>query len=227
MTEESSAIVGQLAKIIRERQTWKVLGDINAPIQFPRETIEDCNEKVKGAIANAGWAPFHYDRSVGGVAEPWRVHFLGVETCRRLACEFPNWFTDQKPSNKLPAMLSACGAVVLVNWLPQFRGVTSATERELPPEKKRQVDDEHLCATAAFIQNLLLLLTAEGLGTYWSSGGQLGSAKMFGELGISEQERLAGAIFIEYQQRSGRVVERLEGKNRSRRSVMKYWLKEH
>ncbi len=154
----------QIAKTIRERQTWKVLGDINEPIAFPESTIENCNAMVKRAIGHAGWAPFHYDRGVDGVAEPWRVHFLGVETCRHLAREFPNWVDDLKPSNKLPAMLSACGAVVLVTWLPQFRGEALSTDGELPPAKKCQVDDEHLCATAAMIQNLLLLLTADGSG---------------------------------------------------------------
>jgi nitroreductase len=226
MTEESKKAVCDLAKIMRERQTCKVLGDPLEPVKFSQQTLDDCNAIVKEAIANAGWAPFHYDRGVDGIAEPWRAHFLGEKSCRHIAREFSNWFVDVKPTNKLPAMLSACGSLVLVTWLPQFRGDAKANGEELPPEKRAQVDDEHLSATAAMIQNLLLLLTAGGLGTYWSSGGQLGSQTAFDQLGISLQERLAGAIFVEYPNGSGPVVERVAGKNRSRRSAAGKWLTE-
>lgn len=224
MTKESQNLAGELANIMRQRQTWKVLGDPNEPITFPQKTLSDCNAMVKEAIAAAGWAPFHYDRSVNGVAEPWRVHFLGVETCRHVAREFFHWFDDVKPSNKLPAMLSACGALVLVTWIPQFRDDAQINADEITPDKKIQVDDEHLSATAAMIQNLLLLLTALELGTYWSSGGQLGSQHAFEQLGISPQERLAGAIFVEFPNGSGPVLERLAGKNRTHRSAVEKWL---
>ena len=226
MSDDSKPCVREVAQIIRDRQTWKVLADPSDPVIYSQETLVRCNAIVKEAIANAGWAPFHYDRGVDGVAEPWRVHLLGVETCRRVAREFFNWFDDVKPSNKLPSMLSACGTLVLVTWLPQFRNTREQHSDELTPEKKRQVDDEHLSATAAMIQNLLVLLTAAGLGTYWSSGGLLASEQAFKHLGISLEERLAGAIFVEFPGGNGPVVDRIEGKNRSRRSNVAAWLSE-
>ena len=226
MTKKSQNLFCELASVTRERQTWKVLGDPNDPITFSPQTLSECNALVKEAIASAGWAPFHYNRNVDGIAEPWRVHFLSVKTCRYVAKEFFHWFDDVKPSNKLPAMLSACGALVLVTWLPQFRDESQAETDEITPDKKLQVDDEHLSATAAMIQNLLLLLTTAGLGTYWSSGGQLGSQRAFEQLGISPQERLAGAIFVEFPGGTGPVLERLAGKNRTHRSAVEKWLSE-
>lgn len=216
----------QLSKVIRHRQTWKVLGDPSQPVKFEKSVTDQCDQKIREAIATAGWAPFHYDRSVDGIAEPWRVHFVGQVACRRIANEFPKLFSDIKPGNKLPAMLSACGALLLVTWLPQFRGDADANSEGLTLEKQRLVDDEHIFATGAMIQNLLLLLTAAGLGTYWSSGGQLGSPPMFERLSISDSERLAAAIFVEYPNGQGKVIDRIAGKNRDRRSASQAWLNE-
>ncbi len=224
----------KLAEIIRRRQTWKVLADPKSPIEYPAATIKACDSKVKQCLETSGWAPFHYDRGVDGIAEPWRAHVLDVKTCRQLAIGFPNLFDDVKPSNKLPGMLAACGSLVLVTWSPQFSlnavanndaDVVSSSD-DMSAEKKRQIDEEHLAATAAMTQNFLLLLTAEGLGSYWSSGGQLGSAKAFEMLGIKPGQRLSAAVFVEYPNGEGEVTDRIAGKNRDRRSSFTMWLSE-
>jgi hypothetical protein len=115
-------------------------------------------------------------------------------------------------------MLSACGALIIVNWLPQNDLEES--------EKVRQVNEEHLAATAAAIQNLLLLLTAQRLGTYWSSGGQLRSREMFDRLGISHDERMLAAVFVEFPETMGLDMDRLPGKQRTKRSSVEKWLRE-
>ena len=212
-----------ISEIIRKRQTWKVLGDPRDPVIFPEGVVAENNEIVKQAIATAGWAPFHYDRNVDTTPEPWRAYLIDASNCREIAKQFSNWFDNVKPNNKLPPMLAACGAVVLVTWIPQFRNLAADVEIEETPEKQRLIDDEHLAATAAFVQNLLLVLTAEGLGTYWSSGGQLGSPPMFDRLGISQQECLVAAVFVEYPNGNGPVKERIAGKHRERRSPMEKW----
>jgi len=76
------------------------------------------------------------------------------------------------------------------------------------------------------VQNLLLLLTAHGMGTYWSSGAALRGPAMFGYLGIPERERLLGAIFIEYPDANDNdnddddddTKQRVQGKLRDMRS---------
>ena len=223
-----------LSEIIRRRQTWKVLADPQAPIEYPAETMATCDAKVKRCLETSGWAPFHYDRGVGGIAEPWRAHFLDAKTCRQLATEFHQRFEDVKPSNKLPGMLAACGSLVLVTWLPQFcSNADVESEQEIAKandnvssEKKRQIDEEHLAATSAMIQNFLLLLTADGLGSYWSSGGQLGSSTAFEMLGIDSGQRLAAAVFVEYSNGEANTTDRISGKNRDRRSPFNMWFSE-
>ena len=187
--------------------------------------------QVVQAIRDAGWAPFHYDRAADGMVEPWRVEFLGRAKCREVAENFFEWFDDVKPNNKLPSMLNACGSLVLVSWLPQFSKTPFA--RQTPPadqalassqptEKQQQVDEEHLAATAAYVQNLILILTAHGFGTYWSSGGQFRLQEMRDKLGIQHDGRLLAAVFIDYQTDQD-SFERLPGKLRDRRSTDQQW----
>ncbi len=203
---------------IQSRQTFKVLGLENSPTAFDNPQSE--NEFVRQAVADAGWAPFHYDRKIDGIPEPWRCHILWNQTCRQIAQRMPEWFSDMKPTNKLPAMLSACGAVVLATWIPQTQGEIS------DQEKLVAVNEEHLAATAAMIQNLLLLCTSAGYGTYWSSGGQFKSSTMFEKLSIDSNQKLAGAVFIEYPRSQSLELERLPGKNRDKRTSATCWTHE-
>ena len=212
----------ELATIIKRRQTWKVLAPVDRPVTHPAETLERGDRKLGEAISAAGWAPFHYDRAADGIAEPWRVHVLNQTKCQALATEFSTLFTDIKSTNKLPGMLSGCGALALVTWLPQFSHGVHSEEEGTAREKQIQVDEEHLAATSAYVQNLLLLLTAEGLGTYWSSGGQFRTPTMFGHLKIPAEQRLLAAVFVDYSIEST-SVERIGGKLRDQRSPSDKW----
>ena len=200
-------------QVVKLRRTRKVVAK-DGPVQLSHLDTEKLDQIVKRSIATAGLAPFHYDRGFEDIAEPWRFHVLWHRECRILANHLPNWF-ELRPNNKLPAMLNACGALVLANWLPQFDG--SVTE-----EKKRLINEEHLAATASAIQNLLLLLTANGLGNYWSSGGFFRTDQMFEKLGIDQSQRLLGAIFVDY----GAVeteVQIISGKQHENRAEWSRW----
>ena len=219
----------RITAIIKQRQTFKVLAGTSAD-QAVAETTESLTEdqrlaadaQVIQAIRDAGWAPFHYDRAADAMAEPWRVEWLPQAKCREVAANFFQWFDDVKPSNKLPSMLNACGSLVLVSWLPQFAGQGVAADS--PTDKQQQVDEEHLAATAAYVQNLMLILTAHGFGTYWSSGGQFRTEVMRRKLDVSHDGRLLAAVFVDYQVERD-SVERLPGKLRERRSPDQQWFK--
>ena len=142
----------QISALIQRRKTLKVLGDVNAILELDPLAASKNNAKVVEAIQTAGWAPFHYDRGVDSIAEPWRVHVVWHQDCRTIAAQFHDWFDDVKPSNKLPAMLSTCGALVLVTWLPQFKpgfGDSPVVSEELTKEQQITIDEEHLAAASA------------------------------------------------------------------------------
>jgi len=212
----------ELATIIQQRQTWKVLAPVDQPVIHSAETLDAGDQKLTEAIAAAGWAPFHYDRATDGIAEPWRAHVLNQTQCRALAIEFPSLFADIKPTNKLPGILSACGSLVLVTWLPQFSHDAQTDAEELPKEKQIQVDEEHLAAASAFVQSLLLMLTAQELGPYWSSGGQFRTPAMFEHLKIPTVQRLLAAIFVDYDPQH-QAAERIAGKHRESRADSSRW----
>ncbi len=182
---QTAATPEQITDLIRNRRTLKVLASTSQPVEITAQCASLNNARVLTSIRSAGWAPFHYDRAVDGIAEPWRVHVLWHDQCRQIASQFHNWFDDVKPSNKLPAMLSACGALVLVTWLPQFKSGfgTRGEEENVALDKRACVDEEHLAASSAMVQSLLLMLTAHEMGTYWSSGGQFRTPAMFKKLG--------------------------------------------
>ena len=92
-------------------------------------------------------------------------------------------------------------------------------------KKREEVNEEHLAATAAMVQNFLLLLTAAGYGTYWSSGGQFRSKEMFDRLEIPSNEKLSAAVFVEFPKSQSNDLERLPGKNREKRSGSSEWVR--
>ncbi len=225
-TENLSATPAQIASLIRKRATFKVLGDVEQPVEISPTVASANRPKVLDAIQTAGWAPFHYDRAVDGIAEPWRVHVLWHHECRLIANHFHDWFDDIKPGNKLPAMLSACGALALITWLPQFKVKTGTPATDETPEKQQTIDEEHLAATAALTQNLLLMLTAHGMGSYWSSGGQFRTREMFERLGINSTEQLLAAVFVEFPETMQQEIDRVPGKQRDKRSSEYRWIRE-
>ena len=193
-----------------------MLAPVDAPIEHSHDELERVDAAVKVAIEDAAMAPFHYDRGSDGIPEPWRFYILEQDKCRFLSRKLGDWFSDMKPSNKLPSMLADCAQLVLITWKPQFPG--------LQDSKQLQIDEEHLAATAAATQNFLLSLTASDFATYWSSGGYFRTPSVFEKLGIPQSERLLAAIFINPKDQPN-DTEVIPGKLREERSSPEFWVR--
>jgi hypothetical protein len=178
-------------------------------------------EIVLDAIKTAGWAPFHYPRNVDGMAEPWRAHVLWHQQARK-AAEFLR--DDLAVTSKEPRLAAGCHALAIVTWLPEFYDSESQTNSKLTRDEQIKRDEEHLAATSAMVQNLLLLLTAHDMGTYWSSGGKFRGEEMFEFLGIDRVERFLAGVFIEYPEMIDDTKERKAGAHRGKRSEA--WIRE-
>ena len=214
----------QVDDAIRSRRTVKVFADPDMPPDVPEGLFMD----VREAVEAAGWAPFHRPCSKGWRDEtsgltspvPWRMHCLEHQSCRTLIERLRSLSEDAEGgplasvmNSKVPSMLAAAGAVVLVTWLPHPDRGAKATDRT--------INEEHLMAAAAATQNLLLSLTAAGHRTYWSSGGALREPAVFETLGINPAEEFVGAVFVWPPEARGE--ESVPGKQRENRGEPSGW----
>ena len=205
--------MGKIDAIARARRTVKLLPDPATPLAG--EGLS--RAAVEALLAAAGFAPFHRACATaraggggggGGAVEPWRVHALDKGACSAL---IPRLDSLAKPPGKIANMLAAADALVLVTWLPEEGAAAWAAS---------EVNMEHIAATGAMIQTLLLAATERGIGNYWSSGGVL-AGEAFGMLGIGPEERLLGAIFLWPEMPEG--VEAAPGKLRGQRAAPDRW----
>lgn len=181
-------------QVIQARKSVKVLGDVDNVPQIPESFFAEVQEAMKVA----GWAPFHFtahdshlDRAMNSPV-PWRFYALDQQNCLRLIdalIAHPD--TTLSKSSGIVRMLASYGALVLVTWLPEPEGTT-----EQETARVALKNPEHIAATAAAIQNLLLGATARNMDSYWSSGGALREQACFDICKIPAQERLLGSVFL-------------------------------
>ncbi|MBO6584883.1 MAG: nitroreductase family protein [Gracilimonas sp.] len=178
---------------IQKRRTLKLRANPDEPLPVTKGA--DFNKTIERLIELAGQAPFHYQsaeshqkKKLTG-AEPWRFHVLDGDSCRHLLKSLKK-DEPMKASDGIKQMLAAADALILSTWLPER---PRSLSRKFHPNVKNM---EHIAATGAAIQNLLLAATAKGITNYWSSGGCLRKPKVMEFLGIPKQEILLGAVFL-------------------------------
>lgn len=181
-----------LRNAIETRHTLKVLADPDSPWSIPQVSVR---EQVNDLLALATNAPYHKPADKGHCDDPlsspvpWRFHALDTTVCRELAVKVGQ--TDLQ-SGKIRNMLAAASAMVMTTWLPNPSSEPMAFQ-EYDPTLQNM---EHIAASSAAIQNLLLLATEAELNSYWSSGGVLRSKTVFDWIGIPLNQILLGAIFL-------------------------------
>lgn len=189
---------------IRQRKTRKMLRD---PARCDDQSVPTSlgfEEKLQEIIELAGWAPFHkvvhpvHRHEPLTSVVPWRFYVLERAECCRLvrylkaqAEAHPDSTWSRAWNSKIPRLLAGAGALIQATWLPD-----PGDEGAAPALTQNNM--EHIAATAAAIQNLLLAAEARGLITYWSSGGILKTGDVFRYLGIPVNQTLLGSVFISH-----------------------------
>lgn len=202
-------------QVIRNRRTRKVLGHLHSPAHIPH----GFREQVEAAVRIAAWAPFHYpankihQQHALDSCVPWRFYALAQADCLTLAhCLLKKGAGNITPTSSIIRMLAAAGSVVLTTWLPEPE----------THQQAKQMNEEHLAAAAAAVQNLLLAGEARGIQTYWSSGGILASGECFELCGIPSNQKLLGAIFM-FPPQADATATVHEGKLRDHRGAPDSW----
>ncbi|WP_421773247.1 nitroreductase family protein [Gracilimonas sp.] len=203
-------------EVIQKRRTLKLRANPEKPL--PVTKGEEFNRTIEQLIELAGKAPFHYQsaesykkKKLTG-AEPWRFHVLDGKSCRKLLQSL-NKEEPMKASEGIRQMLAAADALILSTWLPEK---SRSLSRRFHPNVKNM---EHIAATGAAIQNLLLAATDKGITNYWSSGGCLRKPKVLEFLGIPKQEILLGAVFL-FPDEYPNTVQTKTGKNAEARGKL-------
>jgi nitroreductase len=155
-----------LSTVIRRRRTSKDYD--GRPISV--ETIE-------ALLEPAVWAPNH------GLSEPWRFRVFLPEGIQRWMKFFQAELSEAETSafEKIFEKLQKVASIIYVTY-------------QLHPNET--TNRENYAATAAVIQNILLLATSQHLQSYWSTSKIMthGKTKEFLDIGVDED--FAGAIWL-------------------------------
>lgn len=184
------------------------------------------DHKIVGEIIElAGWAPFHLaaspihrQRLEDTSLVPWRYYVLPKKTC----LELRQWLIDHGDRSKVPDMLAVADYLIQVTWCPDPDESEDLAKNEnlYAPTASNM---EHIAATAASVQNLLLAATARGIPNYWSSGGPLRTSEIASMLGIEAEEILLGSVFLFADAKNHRGVTVRPGKMREKRGPASAW----
>ncbi|PID66234.1 MAG: hypothetical protein CR975_03940 [Gammaproteobacteria bacterium] len=173
---------------IRQRRTLKVLSQAPLPVKPRDENL------IHTLIESAYYAPFHYPchqqyRQDKVSPLPWRFYVLDSQACRRLRDSLQQ---AGKKMGKIALMLNSADYLMQVTWCPQPQPQADSDALFAG----HLVNMEHIAASGAAIQNVLLTATALGYENYWSSGGVLRETFTYEQLSIESAEILLAALFI-------------------------------
>jgi nitroreductase len=166
----------QLSALIRHRRTIKPASmDSSRPIE--RTTLMTLLE-------NATWAPTH------GLTEPWRFRVYEGDSRQTLASALGQLYRETTPASefredklvKLSENALLAPTVVVV-WMQRTIG------HKVPAI-------EELEAVACAMQNVMLSAAAIDLGSFWSSPPLIESTEFRQWLGISEEDRCLGLLYL-------------------------------
>ncbi len=208
-----------IKEVIASRKTSKVLAKSPLESDFDQALLESL-------VATAAYAPFHYmaanshrEKLPDKAPEPWRIYILNRTICR----EVREWLISRDDRTKVPEMLAASDMLLQVTWCPTTEDGAAGSER-FDCYDATQTNMEHIAATAAAIQNIILAATEHEIPNYWSSGGVLREKEIFDLLGIPRDEILLGSVFF-FPRNAARnqKVTMVPGKMRERRSHGRTW----
>jgi nitroreductase len=176
-----------IAQNIRQRRT-------TTPEEMNGSTIPEAD--IIQLLELARWAPTH------GLTEPWRFSVFSGEGKAWFAREHARLFWENTPDhalkqdkyNKIMHRADKVSHVIAI-------GVKCGTKATIP-------DIEEIAAVSCAVHNMFLGATALGIAAYWGSGGMTYHPVMREWLGLEEQDKVLGFLFLGYSDRPHPVGKR-------------------
>ncbi len=167
--------LSEILEVIKDRRSIK-------PEQFSNRKVHQ--EIIEDMLNAAKWAPTH------AKTQPWRFTVFMEEGLKRLSDFQSTLYKDtakefsEKKYLKLKERPLLCSAVIALGMKRQ--------DIEKIPEI------EEVAAVACAVQNMCLVSTAYGIGSYWGSGGvtYMDETKTF--LNLSEKDKVMGFLYVGY-----------------------------
>jgi nitroreductase len=153
------------------------------PAQYSGEKVDD--EIIQQMLENANWAPNHKH------TEPWRFIVFtdkGLEVLGQFQSEIYKKETeakgtfDESKMEKLKNKPLSASHVIAIGM--------KRNEKKIIPEL------EEISAVAAAVQNMQLTACAYGVGCYWGSGGITYMDEAKKALGLNEDDKLLGFLYV-------------------------------
>jgi len=208
---------------IINRKTSKVLA--KTPWS-PSLTEGEREELVQELLKLAAAAPYHYESAAkyrndltSGL--PFRCYVADAARCRA-AVDYAA--AQEVQAGKISEMLNAAEVLFIVTWLPDTFG-EPVVGREPIPFTGNLRNMEHIAATGAAIQNMLVGATALGYPNYWSSGGALRFDPMRSHFEVPNEEIILGTLFVFPKDAESRADEVVPGKLRDKGKEIATWSK--
>lgn len=150
------------------------------PDPVPREVIE---QMLDAAV----WAPNHR------LTEPWRFYVLAGEGKRRFAEIRRRLRAASLPDPEAPEAVRALDRLYQDTLAtPALIAVTT----HLAEDDERREED--IAATFMAIQNMMLVATDLGVGTYLRTGSILRDPELRALLGVEEDRRILAMVYVGY-----------------------------
>lgn len=169
--------LSEIAELIKDRRTI-------FPEQFSSRRVH--REIVTELLKSATWAPNH------GKTEPWRFTVFMNDRTSLLADAQQEFYKANTPADKFS-----------IAKYDRYQKRAAATSVIIGLGMKRQEsgkipEEEEVLAVGCAAQNLMLHATAYGIGSYWSSGGFIHSPAALELLGLDQNDRVLGFVYLGY-----------------------------
>ena len=183
-----------IEKVIKQRRSIK-------PLLMNGKKVPD--ELVKNFLEMANWAPTH------GYTEPWYFMVYSGDKVKQFCINHANLYKEITPEDKF---MSANYEKLLHNGDFASHIIVAIMKRGSNP--KITVLEE-ISATAAAIQNLLLSATANGVASFWNTGGLTFNPAMKNHLNLKADDQIMGILYLGYSDQplaEGRRIKPMEEK---------------
>ena len=169
--------IDRLNELICSRRSTK-------PRVFNGKTIED--KVIWQILENANWAPNH------GLTQPWRYKVFASSGLEKLANFQANLYKKITPE---PQFKPEKYERMKTNILKSSHVVVICMERQ---KSGRIPEVEEVEAVACSVQNMALTAAAYDICSFWGSGGVTYTDELKEFLGLAEQDKCLGYLYLGY-----------------------------